>query len=125
MVVGSLAAACAPMYLPGGRLPTADPLRLDSATRPTATLRLSSPQFLESVERVTRESGLFRSFAVDPEGTTTPSTDYTIFIDVSASAKPPTGGEIAYNIAAAATLGVLPMTPWAKTWRPRTPSRRG
>jgi hypothetical protein len=106
---GFLAAACAPIYLPGGRLPTVEPLRLERAGRPTATLRLSGSQFLEPIERASRESGLFRTLAIEPEGTRTPSTDYTVTLEVKTARHRPTGGQVAYTLSAALTLGILPM----------------
>jgi hypothetical protein len=110
LIIGVVTDACAPVYLPEGRLPAAQPLRLDPVAGPTGTLRLSSPQFLGSVERVTREAGLFARFVIEPESTRAPSTDYTVTISVSASPRQPTGAQIAYNLTAAVTLAVLPLT---------------
>jgi hypothetical protein len=106
---GFLAAACAPIYLPGGRLPTVEPLRLERADRPTATLRLSGSRFLEPIERATRESGPFRTFAIEPDETRAPSTDYTVTLEVKAARHRPTGGQVAYTLTAGLTLGILPL----------------
>ena len=107
---GSLVSACAPIYIPGGQLPTVEPLRLESADRPTGTLRLSSRLFREPIERATRESGVFKAFAIEPGESRTPWTDYAVTIEVRARPRRPTVGHVAYTLTAAMTLGVLPLT---------------
>ncbi len=108
--VALLAAACTPIYVPGGRLPTVRSLGLDPAGRPTATVRLSDAAFLRPVEEATRGAGLFSTFAVEPDAAGTPSSDYTVTVRVYARLHQPTGGAVAYTLAAAMTLGVLPLT---------------
>jgi hypothetical protein len=105
-----LAAACAPIYVRSGRLPTVTSLRLDPAGRPTATVRLSSPEFLTPIERATRESGLFSAFTVEPNTAGTSSRDCTVSVSVDARLRQPTGKQVAYTLAAGMTLGVLPLT---------------
>jgi hypothetical protein len=105
----ALAAACAPVYYPVGRLPTAETLRLQPAGRPTGTVRLWTPEFLEPIDRATRESGVFAKFAIEPREARPPSTDYTVTIEIGAGERPSAGGELAYNIFAGITLGILPL----------------